>query len=330
MTLAGKHADHMLVLMDEASGVPDPVFLPIEGGMTGPCNLAILIGNPTQNHGYFYDSFTKHRQDWIVLYWNAEESELVSLDHIARMARKYGTDSNAYRIRVQGLPPNATPDTLIPYEWVKSAMDLEISVSEDDPVVLGIDVGRQLGGDPSIILRMKGLVVQEIQVFNGVDTTRLAEWVLQEIADSQACAVAIDVIGWGAGTYDTVSDLAPCMVLPVNVAESASNAEMFTRLRDEIWWKLREDFQAGIIGFKPGLAHVDDLVGELGSIHYNHQRTAKEKIKIESKQEMRDRGVESPNLADALCLARYASRFVGRAVSSRHRRRDRPASAWVG
>ena len=326
-TLAGKHADNMLVLVDEASGVPDPVFRPIEGGMTGPCNFAILIGNPTQNHGYFFDTFTKHRQDWIVLHWNAEDSELVGQDHLDRMARKYGKDSNAYRIRVQGLPPKATPDTLIPWDWAMAAVGRDLLVDMGTPVVLGIDVARELGGDASVILRRQGPLVRDpIATYNGVNTQELAYWALKEIQETEAACAAIDIIGWGAGTYDVLKDLAPIPILPVNVAESANDPDQFSRLRDELWWRLREEFQAGTIS----IPNDDELIGELTSVRYNFSRTAKEKTKIESKQEMRDRGLSSPNKADALCLAAYAKRFVGRAVSSRHRRRDRPASAWVG
>lgn len=326
-TLAGAHADNMLVICDEASGIPDAVFRPLEGGLTGPVNFALLIGNPTQHHGYFFEAMTKHRDDWLVLHWNAEDSELVTQESVDRMARKYGKDSNAYRIRVQGLPPKATPDTLIPWDWVMAAVDRNLLVEVGSPIVLGIDVARELGGDASVILRRQGpLVIDPIATFNGVNTQELAYWVLKEIGETDAACAAIDVIGWGAGVYDTLRDLASIPVLPVNVAESATDPDKFMRLRDELWWTLREEFQAGVLS----IPNDDELIGELTSIKYNFSKTAKEKIKIESKQELRDRGLSSPNKADALCLAAYAKRFVGRPVARMHRTRKRAVSAWVG
>ena len=325
-TLAGIHADNMLIIVDEASGPPDPVFKPLEGGLTGPINMVILIGNPTQQTGYFIDTHTKYRRDWICLQWDAEESELVTSLQIERMARKYGKDSNTYRIRVNGLPPRATPDTLIPLEWVQAAIDRDLLTQPNDPMVLGIDVGRALGGDDSVILTRKGPVVKEIETFNGANTQELAYWCLKTIQEREAQVAAIDTIGWGAGTYDTLATLrVPCDVLPVNVGESSNEPTRFMRLRDEIWWQLRERFQSGTIS----IPNNDALVGELTLIKYNFQRSAMERIKIESKQDMRDRGVESPNRADALCLSEYAMRFaMPRAHQPRAWRSQTPV--WVG
>ena len=55
-TLAGFHGDHLLIVADEASGIPDPVYIPLEGALTQEDNRVLLIGNMTQNAGYFYDS----------------------------------------------------------------------------------------------------------------------------------------------------------------------------------------------------------------------------------------------------------------------------------
>jgi len=325
VTLAGIHADNMLVCVDESSGVPDPVFKPLEGGLTGPLNLVIQIGNPTQSHGFFNDSFTKNRQDWLVCHWNAEESELVEKSHVERMARKYGRDSNAYRIRVLGLPPTASPDTLIPYDWVMQAIGRELIVEPEMPVVLGVDVARY-GDDKSIILRRKGPIVQALSEFTQLDSRQLASWALGEIQEHDVSCAAIDVIGWGAGTYDILNEMSPCPVLPCNVAEAAGDAEQFSRLRDELWWQVRERFQAGAIS----LPHDDELIDELTVIKYNFSKTAKEKIKIESKQDLRDRGVASPNKADALCLSEYAVRFVGARTRQTPKKWRQATSAWVG
>jgi len=325
-TLAGIHADNMLVCIDESSGVPDPVFRPLEGGLTGPCNLVIQIGNPTQSNGFFHDSFTKNRQDWLICHWNAEESELVTKSHVERMARKYGKESNAYRIRVLGLPPIASSDILIPWEWVQAAKARDLVVEPTMPRVLGIDVARY-GDDKSIILRRRGPLVEGLSQFTKLDSRELASWGLGEIADYEAACAAIDVIGWGAGTYDIMNELAPCPILPVNVAEAAGNAEQFTRLRDELWWQIRERFQQGTIALPDG---DDELCDELSVIKYNFSKTSKEKIKIESKQELRDRGVASPNKADALCLSEYAVRFIGARTRPPARVWRRQTSAWVG
>lgn len=335
-TLAGIHADNMLIIVDEASGVPDPVFRPLEGGLTGPCNFVLQIGNPTQMTGFFHDSFTRGRADWLVCHWNAEESVLVQPSQIARMARKYGTDSNAYRIRVKGLPPTATPDTLIPWDWVMRAVNCPVFPQADDPWALGIDVARY-GDDSSVLVSAQGPVVGSwdagqtmiqsgISELKGTDSKDIAYTALREIEERAIQCAAIDVNGYGAGAYDLLKDLAPIVVLAVNVGESAEDPERFARLRDELWWRLREEFQAGTLAIPDDA----DLIGEISTIKYNFTRTAKERVKIESKQDLRDRGLASPNKADALMLARYAKRFTTRASRPARRRWRDAENAWIG
>jgi hypothetical protein len=160
-TLAGLHADYMIHAVDEASGVPDGVFKPLEGAMTGMMNFGILIGNMTRAQGYFHDShFTKARKFWMLEHWDCEESNLDEVTgintmqaYVRRTAEKYGRDSNFFRIRVKGLPPRSEPDALIPYEWVLAASDREVEPEEYDPVMMGVDCGA--GGDESIVLDRK-------------------------------------------------------------------------------------------------------------------------------------------------------------------------------
>jgi len=335
-TLAGIHADNLLVVVDESSGVPDPVFRPLEGSLTGPCNLVLQIGNPTQSHGFFYESFTKNRADWMVCHWNAEESELVDRTHIERMERKYGKDSNAYRIRVLGLPPTATPDTLIPLDWIMAAVNRPLIESVDVPTVCGIDVGR-FGDDKSVIMTRQGnligkwddkheILLEQMTEVTKCDSHEVAGVALEHIQEHGCIAAAVDVIGIGSGVFDTLNRLNPCHILAVNVAESADEPDRFARKRDEIWWTLRDRFQRGTIS----IPHNDTLIGELSIIKYNFQRASKERIKIESKQELRDRGIASPNYADALGLSEYAANYVGRRLQRASTIHRKPLSAWVG
>lgn len=323
-TLAGIHADNMLVVVDESSGVPDPVFRPLEGGLTGPLNMVLQIGNPTQSTGFFHDSFTKHRQDWLVCHWNAEESELVARSHIERMARKYGKDSNAYRIRVLGLPPLASADTLLAWDLIMQAVDRDLIVEADTPIVFGIDVAR-MGDDKSVILVRQGGRILDIDEREKMKTVDQVEWIMAAIRQWNPAVVAIDVIGYGGGIYDVVERLAPCLVEAVDVSNSADTHEEVYRLRDELWWQLRERFENRTIS----ILNNDTLIGELSAIKYK-PRPTDNKIKIESKQEMKDRGLASPNIADALCLSEYAVRFVGPRAHQTDTYRRRQVSAWVG
>lgn len=321
-TLQGFHEDYLMVVVDEASGVPDPVFRPLEATMTGKCNFALCIFNPTRSTGFAIDTQMASRDRWIALRWNSEESEIVSQDSIDRIAKKYGKDSNPYRIRVLGLPPKADPDTLIPWDWVFSCVDQDIEYMDDDPVVMAIDVGRY-GDDASVILTMRGNVVTSIEEFRSMDTEQLSNWAMSRIFDVEPAAVMVDVIGVGAGVADKLRHRTNANVIDVNVSELPSgDPGKFHRLRDELWWRVREKFE------KRALSIPDDaeLIGELTVVKYDMDMG---KVRIEGKKSMRSRGISSPNKADALCMAHYfEADYLRRIRQPAPMTRRSAASSW--
>ena len=116
--------------------------------------------------------------------------------------------------------------------------------------------------------------------------------------------ICIDVIGIGAGVVDRCIEL-DLPARGINVAESASMGQKYMRLRDELWYRCREWFEAKD-------CHIPDdqmLVAELAAPRFAF--TSSGKIKIESKDEMRKRGIKSPDLADAFCLTFASNAVVG-------------------
>jgi len=293
-TLAGFHEDFMMIIGDEASGLPDAVFKPLEGGLTGKVNLMLMAFNPTRNRGFAIESQQKNRKDWICLHWNSEDSEIVTREFIDRMARKYGKDSNPYRIRVRGLPPLAESDALIPWDWIQDAVDRDIILADDDPLIFGVDVGA--GGDHSTILRRQGPKVQELKRFNTKDTMVLTGHVSLELNDWEnyrACCV--DNIGIGLGVFNRLRELGHSKVFAVDVRGTARNQDKFPKLRDELWWKLREKFEEKSIS----IPNDDDLISQLSIMKWKPEGT---KNKVLSKNEL---GVDSPNDADALMMTMF-------------------------
>lgn len=339
--LAGLHAPFMILAADEASGLPPGVFSPLEGAMTQEMNFAILIGQMTKNSGYFYDSHFKYRELWECLHWNSEESELVSQQYIARMRTKYGEDSNMYRIRVKGDPPLAEPDALIPFEKIMAAVDRDVGEPQG-PKVIGIDVARY-GDDKSAILVRNGNRIEEIRDYKKIDLAELEGWAQIAITDHEPDAANVDVIGYGAGLYDRLKVMFPTIMRAVNVSNKSVtlNNKMgknvkYRRLRDELWWKVREKFEEGTIS----IPNDDELIGELSTIKWKpEQLSVNGQIVIEGKPEMRKRGLPSPNKADALCLT-YAtndSAFMVEKMDKYQRRmmkdlaRERPTKhSWMG
>jgi hypothetical protein len=318
--LGGLHERYVTIIVDEASGVPDAVFKPLEGGLGGVCNLILMIFNPTRSHGFAIESQSKFRKYWACHHWDCEElaktrpvfAPNMEADH-ARLAEKYGKESNFYRIRVKGLPPLAAPDVLIPWDWAYDAMHREGEIDPLEPLTIGVDVGGQ-GDDKTVIIPGRGHVIiphspsmpfYEVQ---GMDTTQIAwkvEGCLRDLLSDEEgqYAIAIDIIGLGAGVHSHLARVANLRNLyDVNVAEVPSEQERYHRLRDELWWNLREAFEKRQIC----LPMDDELLGELTDIHWREENG---KIRVESKKELRKRGVASPNKADALCLREFARRY---------------------
>lgn len=325
-TLAGFHEDFMVIVADEASGIPDPVFRPLEGTLTGAVNLCLLIFNPTRSTGFAIETQQAQRAAWIPLWWNAEESELVTREHIAYMARKYGRDSNAFRVRVLGLPPKADPDILIPWDWVMDAVDRDVAPAEDDPLVAGADIARG-GGDKSILLYMRGHVVGEILERDDVDTEILANWFGRSLLDALPLFTFVDAIGLGGPVADKLrARCAELQVLDVNVAELPADEDRYHRLRDELWFRVRDLFEKRVIS----IPNDDELIGELTTIRLLSPTEKGGLIRVESKKDMKARGLLSPNKADALCLTQYYETETRRRMGGRHQaRRRQPQGSQV-
>lgn len=317
VALAGKHEDRMLNVVEEASGVPDGVFRPIEGSMTQLCNLTILIFNPTRLSGYAIESQTKDRSRWECLHWDAEESDLVDPEQNALKAEKYGRDSNFYRIRVRGLPPRAETDALIPWEWAMEAVKAEREPLDDDVMVAGLDVSGP-GTDQTVLCYGRGPKVYPLEKTRNLKNYQIAEWVAGLYFDHDIEHVAVDVNGIGYGVAETLENFG-ISVLWVNVGCSAEwEPDRFERLRDELWFLAREEFQK----HAPSIPDDDELIEQLTAIKYEEFRGLQGKTKVEGKQELRDRGFHSPDSADAYCLRLYAKKLAGKRRFRRVRPRD--------
>lgn len=338
-TLAGVHSLSVLYLIDEASGVPEPVFKPIEGGLTDPMGMIVMIYNPTQRHGFAIESQTRNRRDWWCLHWDAEVLRKEKLANPScypwfneeaqvRLERKYGRDSDFYRVRVNGLPARESADTLIPWEWVMHAVERPVESLPTDPLVLGVDVAGD-GEDQTIILPRIGPQVLQPYEFRGLDTTQVAWWTEGKVrdhllGDDRQYAVGVDTIGLGRGVYDHLRNVARLQhVYSINVSEKPLDESRFKRLRDQVWWEAREAFERNEIS----IPNDNELIGELTTIKWTEKEG---KIKVEGKLDLRSRGLPSPNKADALCMTQYLIRFcVSRIAPIRQYRRIRVgASNW--
>src|SRR5574337_380694 len=321
-TLAGYHEEFMLYVVDEASAVPDPVFRPIEASMTQTCNIALLIFNPTRSTGYAIDSHTRYRRDWVTEHWDAEESERVTRESIEAKARKHGRESNFFRIRVKGLPPVAEKGALIPWEKIMDAVDRPLEPTSEDPTVMALDVGA--GGDDSALSESRGPVIYPFETTSTADSNVLTGWALRRLFAKSPRFVFVDVIGYGWAVEGNLrARYGDGEVIGVNVNTEARDKSRFCRLRDELWWEVRDEFMDGMISIPDDAV----LIEELAAFHYEENPNGL--IKVESKEDLEARGFDSPNRADCLMMRRfYAPLEVQRMKPGKPRRREDPDVDW--
>lgn len=305
-TLAGWHEDNMLIMIDEASKVPEPVFKAFDSTLTRPLNLVVMIFNPTRNTGYAYEThYGKRKSNWITFHWDSRESEIVSPEFVETYRQEYGERSLEFQMYIKGLPPEDTTDAVIPFSKVTDAIGRDICTEDDDPFIAGLDPARE-GHDKSGLILRQGNRIIEVHEFAGLRTEELAQAVIgklqdwREQFDTDIAGLFIETTGIGAGVYDLLRRMFQrTYAVDVN---TKPRRPRYGRLRDELWYELRERFVNDFISI-PDNAH---LKSELSTPKFK-QNDPKGRIKVENKQDMRIRGVRSPNLADALMITMHAN-----------------------
>jgi hypothetical protein len=296
--LAGVHSENVLLVVDEASGVPEKVFEAAAGSMSGHSATTLLLSNPTRSSGTFYESQTRMSKSWWTRRWSCVDSPLVSDEFVNEMRERYGEESNAFRIRVLGEFPMADDDTIIPFHLAHSATQRDIEMTPDIKPIWGLDVAR-FGTDKTALCKRYGNVVTDIDAWQGLDLMQTVGRVMAEYealpSSQRPTEILVDSIGVGGGVVDRLRELG-VPVRGINVGEAPAMGKTYMNLRSELWFKTKgwlEDRSCKI-------PRNDQLVAELTGIRYAF--TSSGKMKAESKDAMRKRGLKSPDLADALCL----------------------------
>lgn len=302
--LQGFHAENLLIIADEASGIDDEIWEVLLGALTEDNNILICIGNPLRNTGFFHNTFTKnHDGTWHNLTFSSEDSPLVKQEYIDEMA-KHGRDSNKFRVRVLGEFPKVDADSLIPYDMLETAQTRSIEASGS--IVWGVDVAR-FGSDSSVLLKRQGRKVIEYKKVEQFDVMEVAGIVAHEYTitkpEERPEMIFIDSIGLGAGAYDRLNEL-ELPVKAVNVSSKSHKPKDYRNLRAEIYDKVREWF----VDFEPEIPNSPDILAELADIKYKFSSNGS--MIIEEKELYKRRNGHSPDIADALSLTFASDNLV--------------------
>jgi hypothetical protein len=141
------------------------------------------------------------------------------------------------------------------------------------------------------------LKVTEVSGIRKRDTMEVSGWVAQQAKKENPHQIMVDVIGIGSGVYDRLHEQG-FPVVSVNVAERATDSDEYARIRDELWGRVRGALQEGL-----SLPDDEELAGQLSAPKYKFDSAGR--IVIEKKEDLKARGVDSPDRADALCLSFY-------------------------
>ena len=294
---AGLHAEHVLMLFDEASAIDSIIWETAEGAMTTPGAIWCAFGNPTRNSGAFHACFHKMRHRWNTRQIDSRTSKMANKAQLKQWVDDYGEDSDFVRIRVRGVFPRAGSCQLIPSDLVEAAVNrhLERESYQNAPLVMGVDCAR-FGDDQSVIASRQGLLLHPLKKFRNIDTMTFAGLVAQEIERTNPVAVFLDQGGLGAGVVDRLHQLGFHMVIGVDFGGSALNKALYLNKRTEIWCLTRDWLKA-----QPSLPDDQELKDDLTGPEYTFTGD-KGQIALEKKSDMKKRGLPSPDCGDAVAL----------------------------
>lgn len=321
--LQGFHADDVLYIIDEASGVDDSIFEPVLGALSTPGAKLLMCGNPTQLSGFFYESHNKNRSSYAAFHIDGRKSSRVSQDFVQTIIRMYGEDSDVFRVRVAGDFPLQEDDIFIPLPLVENSIMTEFSPrKKPDSIHIGCDVAR-FGDDRTVI----GYKIDEKAEFykkrQGQDTMKtaddivmLGEMLVQRYRLSpdadDPIPVKVDDGGVGGGVVDRLRQMkrnAPeklwwLEIYPVIFGQRIKHKHYHdsTTYMMSVVKKLLQPYDED--GHKKPVELIlpddDDLVAQLSGRKYGLTETSK--IKAESKDAMKKRGRPSPDEADCVLL----------------------------
>lgn len=323
----GFHAPRILVIEDEASGIPETIQAAIEGVLSSGDARHLMIGNPTQVSGHFHAAFTTNRGiaktftisafDTPNLTGEEERPYLASPDWVAERRQEWGEDSDLWRVRVLGEFPLGTLDTVVGLADVEAARTRELDWP-NARFEVGVDVAR-FGDDRSVIVGRAGPVVLFIETLTKRDTVFVAgrvrelvtTWAPQLNTLTARVVVKVDDASMGGGVTDQLRALG-LDVAPVNASERAFDKEKYPNRRSELWFATANRLHEGDMDLSRIPEPVyDSLVAELTAPKWRMDGQGRRVV--EPKGDFKARLGRSPDIADALNLAFTPRRKAGMA-----------------
>lgn len=289
----------LLVIFDEASAIPDSISQVTEGALTDEETelLWFKFGNPTRNTGHFRECFGRMRHRWSPRQIDSRTVAGTNKAQLQKWVEDYGEDSDFVRVRVRGLFPNSSSLQFIDSALVSAAMRREAQWILGDPLIMGLDFSRG-GDDATVICFRRGLDAKSIPWVKipgseAKDSMRVASRIAELVRVHQPDATFADASGLGGPICDRLRQLG-INLLDVQFGAKA-NDPRFGNQRAYIWGEMKAFLERG--GCIPSSSSLE---ADLTSPEFHHNR--QDQIVLESKEDMRSRGLGSPDEGDALAV----------------------------
>lgn len=352
------------MIFDEASGIADKIYEVAEGAMSDPDAFWFQFGNPTKRSGRFFDSWNKFKHRWTTFTVDARKAAAANKKRLQEMIEDWGLDSDYVRVRVLGEFPEQDVATLIPANWLESAKVRRVQGCDRYRPIWGLDVARFGDDRTALAVRRHRMLAEPIMFWQGLDLMQICARIKNKWDDTEEddkpSVICVDAIGVGAGVVDRLNEMAAqghfgdTQIRGVNVSESAAANDKYSRLRDELWWKCRTWFETMTVSMihdiekkihwsaSEGNEEVLDpftdaarrtpIIDELKDILFSFLPNGK--IKLEPKQDTKERLGRSPDGADAFVLTFADSDVLltdydGRGERYRRVRHYSTGSAWT-
>lgn len=294
---AGVHSqDGMMVIFDEASGIPAPIWDVAQGYFTDPIvdRFWFAFSNPRRNDGAFFECFHAKRNYWGTDQIDARDVEYTDPKVYEAIIEEHGADSRQAKVEVYGEFPTTGEDQFISPLLMREAAERELNDDPGAPLVMGVDVAR-FGDDQSVICFRRGRDARSIPwlKFKGVDTVELVNAIAFHADKYRPEAIFVDGGGVGGGVVDQLKSL-KYKVIEVQAGSSADDKNKYQNKRVEMWDRAREWLSVGC------LPNDIQLQKDACGIRYRYTMTGNQ-MQLERKDEMKKRGMSSPDVFEALC-----------------------------
>ena len=331
--LQGLHAEHLLVIVDEASAeeLGDDIWQGLDSLAASGDARMLILGNPTRTEGRFYRAFHEEAEEWEPIHIAASETPnlqacaalgshdvpsgcnivqpgLVTHEWCEDARRIYGEDSDYYRVHVLGDFPLAGSDALIPLDWIEQACERpRYNTGHDAPRMAGLDVARH-GSDQTAIAVLHDADLLAVEGWSEGNLMATVGRVLRYLKEWDIRCIAIDDTNMH-GVSDRLIEIAEeqgeldLAVLPVNWASHADDQKTYHNKPSEMWAALRENLDPN--GDQPMSLRLGDreaqrqLAAQLGQARYKFDSYGMGRLWVDKMGE----STKSPDMADALALA---------------------------